>query len=76
MYEADKGYLTDGLSPIEFPITQRQIFGYLKSIENIAPLLPSRYNWRDLASNHKEITNRITRNKWMYREPNLKGEES
>lgn len=75
VYEADKGYLTDGLSSIEFPITQRQIFGYLKSIECIAPLLPSRYNWRDLASNHKEITNRITRNKWMYWEPNLEGEK-
>lgn len=75
VYEADKGYLTDGLSPIEFPITQRQIFEYLKSIENIAPLLPLKYSWRALASNHTKITTRIARNTWMYREPNLEGEK-
>lgn len=76
VYEADKGYLTDGISPIEFPITQRQILKYLKSIKNIAPLLPDRYNWQALANNHKEITGRIARNKWMYREPNLEGVKS
>ena len=73
IYQADKGYLTDGLSPIEFPITQRQIFAYLQGIENIAPLLPDKYDWRALASDHKKITNRIAKNTWMWREANLQG---
>lgn len=73
VYQADKGYLTDGLSPIEFPITQRQIFAYLQGIENIAPLLPDKYDWRAIASDYSRIANRIKKNTWMWREANLQG---
>lgn len=76
IYQANKGYMTDGISPIEFPITQRQIFTYLQSIKNIAPLLPDKYDYRALANNHEKITSRIARNKWMYRKPNLEGEKA
>ena len=65
--------MTDGISPIEFPITQRQIFAYLQGIENIASLLPDKYDWRALASDYSRITNRIARNTWMWREANLQG---
>ena len=76
IYQADKGYMTDGLSPLSAPMTQKQVFEYLQGIENIAPLLPDQYGHSYMAAGYKKISNRIAKNTWMYREPNLQGVKS
>ena len=73
VYQADKGYLTDGLSPLAAPMTQKQVFEFLQGIENIAPVLPERYGHSYMAAGYKKISDRIAENAWLYRKPNLEG---
>lgn len=76
IYQADKGYMTDGLSPLVAPMTQKQVFGYLQGIDNIAPLLPDKYGHSYMIAGYKKISDRIAKNDWMYRGPNLEGKVS
>ena len=75
IYQADKGYMTDGLSALEAPITQKQIFEFLQNVTDIAQVLPKQYRHSYLAQDQRKINDRIARNSWMIREPNLEGEK-
>lgn len=62
VYQADMGYmLNTALEPIRFPVTQREIFKHLQSIDNVKLLLPRKYDCKVLAMGHEVINQQLAR---------------
>lgn len=72
VYQADMGYMLNAaLEPIRFPVTQREIFKHLQSIDNVKLLLPGKYDCKALARDHEVINQHLARDAQSCHKPDL-----